>query len=455
MKKNKRLQVISVLIASVLIILLLLVFPIVYNVYKPVNVVDLDPCLSESSRKPVTYADFFNHDLAVIEERGVQADLVLVGASTVYRSFIPQEIENNLDVDVVINGGTSAQPSLSSYYMLHQLINRFHPKYAVVGITWWSFTSDPMEQGVLIAGDYMPKLMKMVNGITQLRENDWTLINDNVRFSENADKEDVIWAQREALVESGYSDTEISKGEYYSDTGFVYSTIAKEQGNIEMHEKQTWKTISIKNDNLKAFDKICKLCTDNDVKLYFVMAPTSMMRTYGMEGYDEANEYIKEYAASHNAVYFDLNLMRDREKTLPDSMMKDFNHVNGKGAKIVSNCLANCIRADINGKDVSTYLYDSLDGLKADCHRIVSVKADIAIDGNIAEVRIDSRHNKTVEPLYKVMIASSDGEYKVAKDWSTDNKCDIAIPVDTSFSIKVLAAESKEDSEPAWMTYAF
>ena len=98
----------------------------------------------------------------------------------------------------------------------------------------------------------------------------------------------------------------------------------------------------------------------NDIKLYFVMASTSMMCTYGMEGYNEADAYMEKYATEHDAVFFDLNLMREREELLPDSMMRDYNHVNGEGAKIATQCLINCIRADQNGQDVTSYLYDSI-----------------------------------------------------------------------------------------------
>ena len=185
------------------------------------------------------------------------------------------------------------------------------------------------------------------------------------------------------------------------------------------------------------------------------MAPTSMTLTYGLNGYDEANAYLENYASEHDAVYFDLNLMRNREELLPDSMMRDNTHVNGEGAKVATQCLVNCINADINGEDAGQYLYDSIEELKAECNRITGVKADISIEGGLANVSISSKQNETIEPLYKVEIASADVAYTAAKDWSAESECSIPVPASTPYTIKVTAARNPDDAEPAWMTYSF
>lgn len=53
--------------------------------------------------EPISYATYFNHDLKQLEKNGTKVDLVFIGASRVYRSFVPEVFEERLGIGCVIN----------------------------------------------------------------------------------------------------------------------------------------------------------------------------------------------------------------------------------------------------------------------------------------------------------------------------------------------------------------
>lgn len=60
--------------------------------------------------EPSSYALYFNHDLEEIEKTESRVDLAFVGASRVYRSFVPEVFEEKIGVQNVVNAGSSSQP---------------------------------------------------------------------------------------------------------------------------------------------------------------------------------------------------------------------------------------------------------------------------------------------------------------------------------------------------------
>ena len=91
--------------------------------------------------EPTSYANYFNHDIKVIEETDADVNMIFVGASRVYRSFVPGIFEEKLGMDTVINAGSSSQSISGSYYQLKELLNKFEPSYVVLGVT-----GDPAKQ---------------------------------------------------------------------------------------------------------------------------------------------------------------------------------------------------------------------------------------------------------------------------------------------------------------------
>lgn len=409
--------------------------------------------------EPSSYALYFNHDLEEIEKTGSEVDLAFVGASRVYRSFVPEVFEENLGVKNVVNAGSSSQPIEASYYQTKELIDRFHPKEIILGVTWDELlvTDDSNVQGGLIVYDRLHGLNKWEFALSYFAPGDWLYLLDAYRFRENLDLQDPLKyiSEKEEIVQRDYESPKAGN-EYYADTGFVYSYRTYTQGNIEKKvEEKIFRKSQMDEKKVRYLNKIVKLCKDNDVRLQLVSGITSMMRIYESRGYQEAVDFYNNYAKENGIVYYNLNYLKGREKIFPDSVMHDDNHLNGEGAEKLSELYAEILKKDMNGEDTSTYFYSDLEELKEDTRRVVAVKADIQRNQNKCIIEIESTHNENINPEYQVEISTDNGEtYTAISTWSKDDKLSIELPEEETIYVKVKARTGDTDEQVAFQTYS-
>ena len=91
--------------------------------------------------EPVTYTYYLEKDLEELKKQGKEPDVVLVGDSRIYRSFVPEIIDARLGngEHCTINTGTGSQSIQESYFYLKDLLREYPVKYAVVGLTYPCF----------------------------------------------------------------------------------------------------------------------------------------------------------------------------------------------------------------------------------------------------------------------------------------------------------------------------
>ena len=143
----------------------------------------------------------------------------------------------------------------------------------------------------------------------------------------------------------------------YKDNGFIYSY---QTDGVEDYGDAFFDPEKIDPANVKILEDIIKLCEENDVRLFLVSAPTSMMSLYRIADYQAAVDYYEDFAASHGLSYVNLNYLKDRETWLGDELMFDFNHVNGEGAELVSKKYAEYLNAVIHGQEPPEMFYADL-----------------------------------------------------------------------------------------------
>lgn len=368
--------------------------------------------------EPSSYATYFNHELDQLEAEGRNVDMILIGASRVYRSFVPEEFEKKMGLDFVLNAGSSYQPIEGSYYQLKELLDRFNPKYVVLGVTWDGISND-RTRGKLIIYDRLHGSEKLKYTLTDFSNEEFLYTLKSYRYrNEIVDIAENI-QERKRLVETDY-EPKVKGNEYYADSGFVYSYDTFENGNVEIRGGGTFDTELAKQTMVPYMDKIVSLCKQEGIRLYMVTGPTTMMRIYNVGNYQEAVDFYDNYAQQNDIIYHNLNYLKNRETIFDDSLMHDFNHLNGKGATVVSSLYAEILQKDMQGIDTSDYFYGSLDELKSDVNRVVGVKAAIETDNGYAHIKATSLQNEGVVPQYQILAAkSAEDEYQVVADWST------------------------------------
>lgn len=397
--------------------------------------------------KPVynMYSTYFMHDMDRIKSQGQQVELVFIGGSGEYHTYVPDIFEKRLNMDCVVNAGTSAQPMSATYYQLKNMIKEFHPETVVIGLSWNRLSMTNL-QGRLIVYDRLTDLTKLQYVISCFDMKERLYLLYSYRYRENLDRLEEVYNDKQKLIRSNYG-IHVNGNEYYADNGFVYSYDSFDNGNISMewHGKLAFSEEEIvKKENLEYLDACVKLCKDNNIHLYIVTTPISMAMIYSVKNYQGAIDFYKKYAKDNGLIYHDLNFLKNREKIIPDCMMRDDTHLNGKGAHIISDSYAEILQKDLKGIDTSYYFYDDLDEMKYNVNRVVSVDAEITIENGNAHIETRSLQREGVIPFYRIEISENGEDFKVICDWTHDSIFDIELPDIKGILIKVKAKTGNE-----------
>lgn len=378
--------------------------------------------------EPVDYSIYFNRILKnKAEAHQEHIDLVFAGASRTLRTFDPSVFEEELGLDCVFNAASGLQPVESSYYMLKEVIGRYHPQYVVLGVSW---------DGLLESNSTLAKVIVLdrlhgKNKLDYLRDaftpdeylNAVSLV---YRFRNNFTPEKISENLREKreLRENGYTQR-LAPPDLYPDNGFIYSY---QTGDIPNYGPIRYDPKKIDPKKADFLEKIADLCEGNGIRLFLVSAPTTVMTLYRVTGYQKAVDYYAEFAAAHGIDYVNLNYLRGREDWLGDELMFDFNHVNGEGAERVSLKYAEYLNALIRGEETPDMFYRDLAEFQSEVDRIIAVGADISIGGLKATVHISSRQTEGITPLYRIQISKDDETYIPLTDWTeeTDFEFDVS-----------------------------
>lgn len=405
--------------------------------------------------EPISYAMYFNHDLNVLEDANADVDMVFVGASRVYRSFVPSVFEEKLGVKNVINAGSSSQYISGSYYQLEELIERFHPKYVILGVTGPGLYNQYNLQSQLIVLDRLQGLNKLPFVFDVFKLQDWPYALKSYRFKTNLTKKFITnnIQNKQALKERNYQADSSSK-DYYADKGFIFSKTAYEPGNIQISGGlQSIKEVN--NAEVAYLKKIVNLCERSNAKLFLVTGPTTMSRLFMGNEYQYYHDWYVNFADENDLIYHNLNFLKSREDILPDSKMLDINHVNGEGAYVISEVYAEILQKTLSGESTDHYFYSNREELIGNVDRIVAVDADIEIVGNIANIEIMSLHNDTIVPSYQISFSDDTVNYLVLTDWTTDSKISVELPGDDNYTIMVRAKAGIEGEIEAFQYYTF
>lgn len=410
--------------------------------------------------EPLSYAHFFVPDIEHIEKSGEDIELVIVGGSRIFRSFDPEVLEEDLGFGV-INGASALQSFSGSYYQLKDLIERFSPKYAVLGVAWNGLTYGIGTQSNLIVLDRLTGLHKvefMKEGFSD--EERLYAVLKPYRFRKNLEREiisEIVEEKRAAAKCRSEGVPYIKDDEYYAGKGFVYSKLSMAQGNIAVRWRGAFEADKVHADRLEYFEKIVKLCRENGVKLMLVSAPTSMMHLFNTDNYQGAVEYYEDFARKNGLVYRNLNYLKGRDELLPDTALMDHNHLNGEGARILSEVYAEILKKDITGESVEEYFYKDLEEMQASVKRVVAIKAWITrseteAEGEYTEFEIilSALRHEDIWPFYQIIYESPEGETEVLVDWIKKTDFNLTLPTTAGSSIIIRAGTSPRDEEPAW-----
>lgn len=369
--------------------------------------------------EPVDYSIFFNRILKnKAEAHQDHIDLVFAGASRTLRTFDPVVFEEITGLDCVFNAASGLQPIESSYYMLKEILSRYHPQYVVLGVSWDGLLESNSTLAKVIVLDRLHgknKLEYLFNAFTP--DEYLNAVSLIYRFRNNFNAETIRenLQEKQELEQNGYTQR-FSPPDLYPDNGFIYSY---QTGDIPNYAPIRYDPEKIDPKKAEILEKIADLCLENGSRLFLVSAPTTVMTLYRVAGYQQAVDYYAAFAEARGINYVNLNYLRGREEWLGDNLMFDFNHVNGEGAERVSRKYAEYLDALIRGKEQPDDLfYSDLAAFQSEVHRIIAVGANISVTDLQAHIRISSTQTDGITPLYRIQISQDDETYSPLTDWT-------------------------------------
>ena len=243
--------------------------------------------------EPVDYSIYFNRILKnKAAKHEDKIDMVFVGASRTLRTFDPEVFEKELGLDCVFNAASGLQPVEAGYYMLKEMVDRYHPKYAVVGVSWDELLSDNSTLAKVIVLDRLTgtnKLSYLWNAFTP--DEYLNAISLCYRFRDNFTAETIrkTVLEKLELEKSGYTQRH-SGPDLYTDNGFIYSY---QTGDIPNYRAISYDPEKVLPEKLEYLEKMAELCEQNGIRLFLVSAPTTVMTLYRVTNYQQAADFTR------------------------------------------------------------------------------------------------------------------------------------------------------------------
>ena len=370
--------------------------------------------------EPVDYSIYFNRILKnKTAKHDDRIDMVFVGASRTLRTFDPDVFEKELGLDCVFNAASGLQPVEAGYYMLKEIVGRYHPKYAVVGVSWDELLSNNSTLAKVIVLDRLTGTNKLAYLHDAFTPDEYlNAVSLCYRFRNNFTAETIreTVLEKLELEKTGYA-SRYSDPDLYKDNGFIYSY---QTGDIPNYLPISYDPHKVLPEKDEYLEKIAELCEQNGIRLFLVSAPTTVMTLYRVENYQQAVDYYTDFAAAHGISYVNLNYLRGREEWLGDKLMFDFNHVNGEGAELVSQKYAQILKSLLAGEEPPDLFYENLEEFQADVHRIIAVGANISIYDLQASIRVSSRQTEGITPEYRISMSPDGEDYIPLTDWTEE-----------------------------------
>ena len=163
---------------------------------------------------PVSYADYYKHDLSQMKKKGQTYDLIFVGASRTFRSFDPKVFARETDYKNVLNAGSVAQTIEGSYYLTRELIKKQHPKRLVVGLSYNELfyqQEDKSPRGNMVLYDRLEDPLVKAEFVSKvLKGNDLLYLSNLYRYGSSISPSYLAstWQERKKLAESDFAPVE-------------------------------------------------------------------------------------------------------------------------------------------------------------------------------------------------------------------------------------------------------
>lgn len=296
---------------------------------------------------------YYYQDYKVRTSLSGKLDTLVIGSSHALRSIKPTVLNEKLNTKAY-NLSSPLMSMYGRYVMLEKEINRNPIKTVYLEISYNALTLNRKTLG--LEGD-LYVLGRFDN------------VFERINFFTNAFTPDEYRkVLSDIIVRSKNSFSIHNTIEQYKTFGYLSMPSNNQLLSDEVKEKvKNTKVLDtkIKEESLNYFDKIIKLCKNNDIRVIFVVTPVTERMILEYSNLDDIFSQYIDLAKEYNCEYYDFNLDKHRKKLYSEeSSFYDNTHMSDSGAEIFSNRLAEIIKCVDQGNNVSNYFLNSYAELK-------------------------------------------------------------------------------------------
>lgn len=397
--------------------------------------------------------DIFNKEYDEMKSNKQKIDMVIIGNSRALLSLDPVIFKEKLGLNKVFNLSMGSQSIVADYYILKEFIEEFHPSYVVMGIEETTL----MQQSIGMIS-HLRNLERLhgSNYRAYIKDNfmqtDYAYLIPCFAYRGNLGQIRDNTRMKLQFQEEGVN-MKTDKWQYMGNGFVVYSNRNLPRGNIGIPGMRTFNKSKVKEETINYLNKCVQLCQTNNIKLFFVAAPTSMAELYSINNYEDYTKFASEYSKRHNIKYHNLSYVKNKELLLSDNLMFDNRHVNKDGAAVTSKIYADILEKELRGIDTKKYFHKSLGEVKNAVRRIVGVDAKPVKKKNTISMTIRSLQNEDIIPEYEILLAIENNDFKPVVGWTKQNKISFEISKKNNFRILLRARRQNDVKATAWMAW--
>lgn len=367
-------------------------------------------------------------------------DVLFVGSSHCYRSFVPDILDDELGMNT-FNAGSSSQAMDGSYMVIKEAARYNDIKHIYLEV-YYKLGFDvrknrtQMTQTYIISDYLRPSVDKALYLLNASNKEQY--VNSFIIARRNWEK----------LYDFGYIKNLISKkntdaykkydytyitydNEWYVGKGYVANNDVVKDWNY--FSSSGWNSIHLEDFSDDWFDSlsdIIEFCDKNNIKLTLIGAPMSDFCLAGNGNYDEYITLVKNLIKDTDVDYYDFNLCKEEYFPNTSEVFMDADHVNCYGAERFSRSLALLENGKVSAEEM---FYDSFDEKMNDLELgILGVSYDE--EEGIRHCKIVSTPTENME--YQIEFLPEKGRSYSIQDYSENRYFDIPSTATGTIRIK-------------------
>jgi hypothetical protein len=311
-----------------------------------------------------SYTRIMMHELYHMESN---IDVLFVGSSHCYISFVPQIADEILQKNT-FNAGSASQQLDGSLAVMKEAVKYHDIERIYLDVYYNIALKDPYKErsdltDTYILSDYTkPSLHKIdyllsasskeyyVNSFILARRN-WKKLFDPEYISEVCEKK----------ADDGYQDYDYeyvaTDNETYMGKGYVANRSVMTEGAYWISNPFPSINEDTMSDDWKnSLSEIIDFCHDQEIELILVSTPMPNFRLKCVGNYDDYITYINEFIEGTDVKYYDFNLCRETYIPHHDGAFADNNHLNCYSAEIFTEVFSKFFAGQISEEEL---FYDS------------------------------------------------------------------------------------------------